>query len=130
MYYIYVAIFGAFGAAARYWISITFAAGLFPYNTLFINILGCFLLSVIFRYLATFSMISNTLITGIGTGFIGSFTTFSALSVQTAQLISAKNYVYAGSYVLASLAGGFLAAGFGVYVSNKLIARREQRQND
>ena len=77
MYYLYVAIFGAIGAAARYWISITLEAGLFPYNTLLINIIGCFLLAIIFRYLATFSVISKTLITGLGTGLIGSFTTFN-----------------------------------------------------
>jgi len=63
MHYFYVAIFGALGAAARYWISSTLVVGLFPYNTLVINIIGCFLLAIIFRYLATFSMITNTLIT-------------------------------------------------------------------
>lgn len=86
MYYLYVAIFGALGAAARYWISNTLDAGLFPYNTLMINIIGCFLLAIIFRYLASFSMITSTLITGLGTGFIGSFTTFSAFSMETANL--------------------------------------------
>lgn len=130
MYYLYVAIFGAFGAAARYWISNILEAGLFPYNTLLINIIGCFLLAIIFRYLATFSVISNTLITGLGTGFIGSFTTFSALSVQTADLILDKNYIIAGAYIISSFVGGFLSAGLGVYVSNKLIARREPEQDE
>ncbi len=125
MNYLYVAIFGALGAAARYWISNILESGLFPYNTLLINIIGCFLLAVIFRYLATFSMFSNTLITGIGTGFIGSFTTFSAFSVQTASLILDKHYIIAGGYTLSSFIGGFLSAALGLYVSNKLIARRE-----
>ena len=124
MYYVYVAIFGALGAAARYWISVTFDAGLFPYNTLFVNIIGCFLLAVIFRYLASFSILSKTLITGLGTGLIGSFTTFSTLSVQTADFILKEQYLFAGLYILASFIGGFLAAGLGVYISNKLIAGR------
>ena len=130
MYYLYVAIFGAIGAAARYWISITLEAGLFPYNTLLINIIGCFLMALILRYLASFSMISNTLITGLGTGLIGSFTTFSAFSVQNAGLILDGHYVTAGLYILSSLMGGFLSAGLGVYVSNKLIAEREKAQDD
>jgi len=130
MYYFYVAIFGALGAATRYWISNILEAGLFPYNTLLINIIGCFLLAIIFRYLATFSIISKTLITGLGTGFMGSFTTFSAFSVQTANLILDKNYIIAGLYIVSSLVGGFLSAGLGVYVSDKLIARRELELND
>lgn len=130
MYYLYVAIFGAIGAAARYWISVTLEAGLFPYSTLLINIIGCFLLAVILRYLASFSMISNTLVTGLGTGLIGSFTTFSAFSVQNADLILDGHYITAGLYILSSLIGGFLSAGLGVYVSNKLIAEREKAQDD
>lgn len=129
MYYLYVAVFGAIGAAARYWISVTLGAGLFPYNTLLINIIGCFLLAVIIRYLASLPMISNTLITGLGTGLIGSFTTFSTFSIQTADMILDKHYAAAGLYILSSLIGGFLSAGFGVYVSNKLIAGREQQDD-
>jgi CrcB protein len=130
MYYLYVAVFGALGAAARYWISTMLESGLFPYGTLLINILGCFLLAVIFRYLATFPMITNTLITGLGTGFIGSFTTFSAFSLQTANLILDKNYILAGLYITGSFIGGFLSAGLGVYVSSKLIAGREPVQDE
>ena len=130
MYYLYVALFGALGAAARYWISEMLDAGLFPYNILIINILGCFLLAVIFRYLASFSMVSTSLITGLGTGFIGSFTTFSSFSVETANLILDKHYMIAGLYIVTSFVGGFLAAGLGVYVSNRLIAGREIDQDD
>lgn len=130
MNYIYVAIFGALGAATRYWISTILTVELFPYNTLLINMIGCFLLAIIFRYFASFSMISNTLITGLGTGFIGSFTTFSAFSLQTAELILDKNYAIAGLYIISSLVGGFLSAGLGVYVSSRLIAGRESEQDD
>ena len=130
MYYLYVAIFGALGAAARYWISTTLEAGLFPYNTLLINIMGCFLLAIIFRYLASFSMISHAIITGLGTGLIGSFTTFSVFSVQTANLFLDEKYTIAGLYIITSLVGGFLSAGLGVYVSNKLIVRRELKQDE
>lgn len=129
MYYLYVAIFGAMGAGARYWISITLKADLFPYNILLINIIGCFLLAVILKYLAAFSRISKTLITGLGTGLIGSFTTFSTFSIQTADLILNKNYFIAGFYIMASIIGGFLAAGLGVYISNRLIAGREPKQD-
>lgn len=130
MYYLYVAVFGALGAAARYWISTVLEAGLFPYDTLLINIIGCFLLAFVFRYLAALPMFTNTLITGLGTGFIGSFTTFSAFSLQTANLILDRNYTLAALYIAASFIGGLFSAGFGVYVSNKLIAGREPVQDE
>lgn len=129
MYYVYIAIFGAIGAATRYWISMTLESGFFPYNTLLINVIGCFLLAIIIKYLSTFSRLSQSLITGLGTGLIGSFTTFSAFSVQTATLILDEHYFTAATYVVSSLLCGFLSAALGVYVSNKLIARREIKQN-
>lgn len=129
MYYVYIAIFGAIGAATRYWISMTLESGLFPYNTLLINVIGCFLLAIIFKYLSTFSRLSQSLIAGLGTGLIGSFTTFSAFSVQTANLILDEHYFMAAAYVLSSILCGFLSAALGVYVSNKLIVRREIEQN-
>lgn len=125
MYYLYVALFGGLGAVARYWLSNALEAGLFPYNTLLINLIGCFLFAVIFRYLATFPMVSETFIIGIGTGFVGSFTTFSAFSLQTVHLFLDKHYTLGGLYIGASFIGGILSAGFGVLVSNRLIARKE-----
>lgn len=130
MYYLYVAFFGALGATARYWISITLESGAFPYNTLLINVTGCFLLAVIIKYLATLPKLSNALVNGLGTGLIGSFTTFSTLSVQTSNLILNGYYYTAGFYILTSLIGGFLSAGLGLYVSSKLLARRELRENE
>lgn len=130
MFYFYIAIFGGLGAVVRYWIGNVLETGLFPYHTLLINLIGCFLLVVVFQYLATFPRISRHLITGVGIGFIGSFTTFSAFSLQTAHLILDKHYLLAGLYIAASLAGGFLCAGLGVFVSNKLIARKESKADE
>ena len=86
MYYLYVAFFGVLGAMARYWISIALEAGAFPYNTLFINIIGCFLLAIVIKYLATLPMLSNHLISGLGTGLIGSFLLGILLSIQLGDL--------------------------------------------
>ena len=130
MYYLYVAIFGGLGATARYWISITRESGTFPYYTLLINVTGCFLLAVIIKYLATLPKLSNSLVNGLGTGLIGSFTTFSTFSVQTSNLILNGYYFTAGFYILTSLIGGFLSAGLGLYVSSKLLTRRELRENE
>jgi len=130
MYYLYVSFFGALGALARYWISITIESETFPYNTLLINIIGCFLLAIVIKYLATLPKLSNSFVNGLGTGLIGSFTTFSTFSVETSYLILNEFYITATLYILISLIGGFLSAGLGFYISGKLIARRELKHYD
>jgi CrcB protein len=130
MFYFYVALFGGIGALARYWISITLEVGNFAYNTLLINVFGCFFLAITIKYLATLPKFSKAFINGLGTGLIGSFTTFSTFSVQTANLILNGKYLIAMFYVLSSIVGGFLSAALGVYVSNRLIARRELKRDE
>lgn len=129
MYYLYIAIFGALGAVTRYWISNTIPAQQFPLNTLTINLIGCFFLAVTVRYFATLPKLSRNLIQGIGTGFIGSFTTFSAFSVEASLLIERGDELQAACYIFASMIGGFLSAMLGYYVSSRLIRRREERNN-
>lgn len=120
MYYLYVAIFGAFGAATRYWISSALSPEVFPYNTLIINITGCFLLAVTVKYLTTLPNLSKNFVSSVGTGFIGSFTTFSTFSTEVVQMIAGGNVFPAACYVFASTVGGFLSAALGFYISNRM----------
>ncbi len=129
MYYIYVAIFGAFGAATRYWISSILNAETFPYNTLLINLVGCFFLAVTVRYLTTLPNLSKNFVTGIGTGFLGSFTTFSTFSTEVSLLLDRGAGLPAACYIAASITGGFLSAALGFYVSGRLIRRKELKGN-
>ena len=129
MYYLYVALFGAFGAVTRYWISSNLSAELFPYNTLLINITGCFLLAVTVKYLTTLPNISKNLVIGIGTGFIGSFTTFSTFSTEVFLMITRGDSFLAACYIFASIMGGFLSAALGFYVSSRMIRRKEIKEN-
>jgi CrcB protein len=129
MYYLYVALFGALGAAARYWTGSVLGAGGFPFNTLFINIAGCFFLAVTVKYLTTLPNLSKHLVNGIGAGFIGSFTTFSTFSAEVAQMILRGDLLPAACYVFASIFGGFLSAQIGFYLSGRMILRKELKEN-
>ncbi|MBP6491652.1 MAG: CrcB family protein [Clostridia bacterium] len=129
MNYLYVALFGALGAASRYGISISMSSETFPYNTLMINIIGCFLLAVTVRSLAALPMLSKNLVNGIGIGFIGSFTTFSAFGVEVSEMLIQGDLVLACIYAVSSVIGGFLSAGLGVYFGDCLIRRKERREN-
>ncbi|CAM3574993.1 camphor resistance protein CrcB [Listeria welshimeri] len=123
MYFLYVGIFGALGGMCRYAFNLWLSGGSFPYATLAVNLIGCFLLAFLMQFLAEKSRISLVILNGIGTGFIGAFTTFSAFSVDTIQLLQKGQFLLAMSYVLASLTGGLLMVKFGRVLSDTLLKR-------
>lgn len=116
-------IFGALGGMCRYAMNLWLGGGDFPSATLAVNLIGCFLLAFIMPFLAEKSRISLVLLNGIGTGFIGAFTTFSAFSVDTIELLQQGEVVLAISYILVSLIGGLVMVKFGRSFSNKLLRR-------
>lgn len=127
MYYVWVALFGVLGALCRYLTGVWIVSPGFPLATLIINIVGCFLLAIVMKYLAELPYISKTIITALGTGFVGSFTTFSTFSLESIQLIEKHWYGTAVLYIAASLIGGLLSSRFGFYVSEQWLNRRRNR---
>lgn len=67
--------------------------------------------------------------TGIGTGFVGSFTTFSTFSVETVKLINHSEWIFAILYVCFSMLGGLLMSGIGYKLGDTLFAKRTQKQS-
>jgi CrcB protein len=114
-----VALGGAFGAAARYLINISPIAALlqpFPFHTFIINITGSFLIG----FLAVKFDISDTMKLLAITGFLGAFTTFSTLELETFELMREKNLLTAMLYVALSFAVGFLGVAAGVWLGRKI----------
>lgn len=128
MYYVGVAIFGVLGALCRYLISVLIVSEGFPLATFIINIVGCFLLAVVMKYVAELPQFSKSMITILGTGFVGSFTTFSTFSLESIQLIEKHWYGLAALYILGSLIGGLLSTRFGYYISEQWLSRRRNRR--
>jgi len=119
MIYVYVGIGGAIGALLRYTISLFFVINdtNFPYSTLFVNMLGSFLLAYITYGLFEKIKVKQLIKLAITTGFFGSFTTFSALSVETLELAQEGQILHALLYVFISLFGGILATYLGYLIS-------------
>lgn len=121
--YIYIAIFGVLGCWARYAMT-QLVQGLwgndFPYATLFINVSGAFLMGFLFVETLERLTIDPSLRTGILTGFLGGYTTFSTYAMETFTLSEAGQALSAGLYALLSNGLGLLAAFAGAYIARNL----------
>jgi len=112
-----VAVGGSIGATTRYLVS-TWAAERFgtdfPYGTLIVNVVGCFIIGV-FMTLATERMIVSPywrlLIT---VGFVGGLTTFSSYSYETFKLLQEADVLMAMSNLLGNLIIGFFTTWLGI----------------
>lgn len=90
-----------------------------PVHTLIINVAGSLLLGILLEHLARRGAgpAGDRLRLLLGTGLLGGFTTYSALSVDTAQLLLAGQTGTALLYGLGTVLLGLLAAGTGVALS-------------
>ena len=131
--YIAVGIGGVIGALARYGVGQlfqpTFSTG-FPLATWLANMSGSFLLAFLTMSVFRMKQVSPLMISAVGTGIIGAFTTFSTFSVETLQLLRHQALTMAFLYVSASMIGGLLAAFVGFYVGNMLYERRMRKEGN
>ena len=101
---IFVALGGAVGSVLRFLTvagaTRAFGAG-FPFGTLGVNVLGSLLMGVLFHLLVERSQ--TPLAPGVTAGLLGGFTTFSAFSLETVQLLEAGRVGAAALYILASV---------------------------
>jgi fluoride exporter len=92
----------------------------FRYATLSINVLGSFLMEFLFIETLERLTISPALRTGVLTGFLGGFTTFSTFSMESILLVEQGEGAKAGCYLVLSITLGLLAAFGGAYVARNL----------
>ncbi len=109
-----VAAGGALGASGRYLVGI--ASGRlfgfdFPWGTLIVNALGCFIMGLLIEAMALRWSVHNDLRAFLTVGLLGGFTTFSAFSADFAFLLERNEHLNAVLYLFASV-GLSLAALF------------------
>jgi len=123
MTYLFIAIFGVLGCWARYGMTllmVTVVGAGFPFATLSINVLGSFAMGFLFIETLERLTIPGPLRTGILTGLLGGFTTFSTFSLESLHLLQQGQIVYALLYVALSIWLGGLAAFSGAFVARRL----------
>jgi CrcB protein len=121
--YLAIAVGGTLGCWARYAQSNLVAAmGLrgFPYATLSINVMGSFLMGFLFFVTMERLTISPAVRTGILTGVLGGYTTFSTFEMESFLLVEQGRAIAAILYVALSVVVGFTAAFAGAYLARNL----------
>ncbi len=117
-----IAIGGALGAPARYEIAqlIKVAPDGFPWATFWTNLSGAFVLGFFLTLVIERLPPTGYLRPFFAIGFLGSFTTFSTLAVETVLLIKDGHVVLGVGYTLASVAAGLALAYFGIVLARLL----------
>ena len=114
---------GFVGAGARYLCTL-FLSRLdtrgFPFGTLLVNLLGCFLIGLLSQLLAVRCPENRSLSLFLTTGILGGFTTFSTFSLETWRLATSGNMLMAVCNLLISIAGGLLGVALGLSVGGVL----------
>lgn len=119
---VWIGLGGGLGSVLRWWIGRVVGEryqGDFPLGTFLINVSGALLigyLSVLFgvdwrdRY-------GTSLNSGVLTGFLGGYTTFSSMQLGAAELAEKRRSVVAVFYLLLSVMVGVLAAWLGASIA-------------
>jgi len=112
-----VALGGAVGSIARYLMAsrIQLATGWqFPLGTVLVNILGCFLIGILYVLLVARPDPKHELRALLITGVMGGFTTFSSFSLETVTMAMNGNYTGASLNVVISVAACLVGTVLGI----------------
>ena len=116
-----IALGGALGALGRYGL-VNFIGGRFyPWGTLSVNVIGSFAMGLAYIFIVEKMSIPASLKPLIMTGFLGAFTTFSAFSLESWELVDRGQLLFAFSYMLASVMLSIAALFIGVFFARLTI---------
>jgi CrcB protein len=129
--YLWIAIGGALGSMARFWLAALVAEIMgpqFPWGTILINILGSFVIG----FFATFTGPSGRVIASFNArafvmvGICGGFTTFSAFSLQTLELARENHWLQAGGNIVLSVVLCLIAVWLGHALAAAMIPAAQE----
>jgi fluoride exporter len=116
---------GALGTIARYqvglWASKTLGTG-FPYGTLIVNVVGCFLIALVAEIAVSTALISPTLRLTLTTGFMGGLTTYSSFNYETTGFFRERAWATGLLNAGITVAACFVAGLVGLAVARRFAA--------
>lgn len=120
---VFIAAGGAAGAVSRYliggWVQ-ELTGDRFPWGTFVVNVSGSFLLGVIFALAMDRAILAPEIRVPVMIGFIGSYTTFSTLMLESWRLVEEGDYLFMFGNLLGSVVIGMLAVIAGLALGRVL----------
>ena len=121
---IYIALAGALGALARYYVGGLAQRGLgtaFPYGTLIANLVGSFVIGFIMQVGLDTDLIPKTARVAVTIGFLGAFTTFSTFSYETLGYLKDGAWISGILNVIANVIPGIASVLLGALLARRLF---------
>jgi CrcB protein len=117
-----IAIGGALGAPARYEVSqlVHVASNSFPWATFVTNVSGAFVLGLFLTFTLERFPPTRYLRPFFAIGFLGAFTTFSTMAVETVTLAKDGYVVLGVGYLIASIGAGLVVTYLGTAIARRL----------
>jgi CrcB protein len=119
-----IALFGAVGAVGRYALSGWAYRGLgtaFPYGTLFVNLIGCFLLGIVFHVGQSTDLIPPHYRQALSIGTLGAFTTFSTFGLETLQQLQSGQWRHGLLNIALNVVVGLFAVWLGIQTGRQFV---------
>jgi CrcB protein len=118
--YFLIALGGAFGSMARYWVGSTVGNRMgtkFPYGTFVINITACAIIGFSLTLLAKRADLNPAWRFFVPVGFIGAYSTFSTYEWETLSTIRTGAFFLGALYAVSSLVLGLVAVWCGSVIA-------------
>ncbi|MEM9332243.1 MAG: fluoride efflux transporter CrcB [Pseudomonadota bacterium] len=124
MNFLLVGLGGAIGAMLRHlsgMVALRLLGPAFPWGTLFVNVFGSLIMGLFIAWLVKRTGASNELRLFVATGILGGFTTFSAFSLDVANLFERGEIASATGYILISVLFSIAAVFAGLWFGRALL---------
>jgi CrcB protein len=118
--YLLIAVGGALGSIARYWVGTAVASrtgSRFFYGTFVVNMTACLIIGFSLTWLGERTGINPAWRYLIPIGFVGAYSTFSTFEFETFTSLQSSAFLIAALYVSLSVLLGLLAVWLGVLLA-------------